>query len=339
MILIGLTLNRKGYEPFIDYVKGLAIIFVVLTHLISTDIHKYTWFCLWGDMAVPLFLIIQVFHAYKKDQVILKWKQICRRIIVPFIIMQVIICLSLIIWNRKIDVSSFEVFGNLGPGAYYPYIYFQFTILLWMIAPLVRKVKTSISLLFIFVIASQLLELSSIYLHIPSDIYRFLFFRYTFLIYLGCLIAKDELVLNRWTFVISLISLFFILMFDGIIGGGKNLSCLFYMDGWRLFHWICYFHVAYILLFLLKWSFDIMDKNSVWKRYLINCGKYSYEIFLFQMFFLTFSPINILCSKFLGDNFFVELTSIILNIAFITIPIILVKSIKKYSKTYMSGGY
>lgn len=326
MTSVELTLNRKGYDPFIDYVKGLAILFVVMTHLISVDIHKYTLFCLWGDMAVPLFLLIQVFHAYKKDRVVLKWKQICRRIIVPFVITQVAICVLLIVLNRKIDVSSFEEFGNLGPGAYYPYIYLQFAILLWMIAPWIKKVKRTISLLFIFMVVSQLLELLSIYLQIPSDVYRFLFFRYTFLIYLGYLIAKGKLALNRWLFVISLISLFLILMFDGIIGGGENLSCLFFMDGWRVFHWICYFHVAYILLFLFKWIFDKTDRNGALNRYFINCGKYSYEIFLFQMFFLTFSPINILCSKFLGDGIFVELTSIILNIAFITIPIIQIKN-------------
>ena len=243
----------------------------------------------------------------------------------PFVITQVAICVSLIIWNRKIDVSFFEEFGNWGPGAYYPYIYLQFAILLWIIAPWIKKVKCTISLLFIFMIVCQLLELLSIYLQIPSDVYRFLFFRYTFLIYLGYLIAKGKLALNRGLFVISLISLFLILMFDGIIRGGKNLSFLFYMNGWRVFHWICYFHVAYILLFLFKWIFDKMDRNWVLNRYFINCGKYSYEIFLFQMFFLTFSPINILCSRLLGDNFFVELTSIILNIAFITIPIIRIK--------------
>lgn len=326
MMSIELTLNRKGYDPFIDYVKGLAMIFVILTHLISPDFYKYTLFCLWGSMAVPLFLLIQVFHAYKKDQVVFKWKQICRRIVVPFVITQVAICVLIIIWNRKIDLSSFEEFGNLGPGAYYPYIYLQFAILLWMIAPLIRKVKSTITLLFIFIIVCQLLELISIYLQIPSDVYRFLFFRYTFLIYLGYLIAKGELVLNSWLFALSLISLLLILMFDGLIGGGKNLSCLFYTDGWRLFHWICYFYVAYILLFFLKWTFDIMDKNGIMNKYLINCGKYSYEIFLFQMFFLTFSPINILCSKIIGNGIFVELISIILNLAFITIPIILIKN-------------
>lgn len=61
-----LTFNRDGYDPLIDYLKGLCILFVVIQHSIPTALHHYTMFALWGRLAVPIFLLIQVFHAYKK---------------------------------------------------------------------------------------------------------------------------------------------------------------------------------------------------------------------------------------------------------------------------------
>ena len=58
-------LNKKGYDPFIDFVKGFCILSVVLTHSLPVWLQQHTLFSLWGGMAVPLFLMIQVFHAYK----------------------------------------------------------------------------------------------------------------------------------------------------------------------------------------------------------------------------------------------------------------------------------
>lgn len=59
-----IRLNRTGYDPFIDYLKWVAILFVVLPH--ALPMHKEIASCLWIDQAVPLFLMIQVFHAYKQ---------------------------------------------------------------------------------------------------------------------------------------------------------------------------------------------------------------------------------------------------------------------------------
>ena len=320
-----LAIKRNGYDPFIDYLKGVSIIFVILTHLFSPELQEQSLFCLWGAMAVPLFMLIQVFHAYKKDSVVLKWKQMCKRIIVPFVMTQVIICMLLILLNGKIEISIFQNFGNYGPGAYYPYIYIQFAILLWLISPYVQKVKNTIVLLVIFIVVSQLLELLSIYLEIDTDVYRLLFFRYTFLIFLGLLLVRGKLKLTIWTGVLSLVSILSILAFEGYVGGGKFLSSAFYMDGWRIFHWICYFYVAYFLLFAMKWSFTHLSESNVVYRYLIDCGKYSYELFLFQMLFLTVSPVNIVCSKLLGTGWYVDFISIVLNLIVITIPVLTYK--------------
>lgn len=64
--VLPLTFKTDGYDPLIDYTKGLCILFVVIQHSIPTVLHHYTMFALWGRLAVPLFLLIQVFHTYKK---------------------------------------------------------------------------------------------------------------------------------------------------------------------------------------------------------------------------------------------------------------------------------
>ena len=61
-----LTLRRDGYDPFIDFVKGVCIVLVVLTHCLPDIVQFYVLFPLWGRPAVPLFLIIQVLHTYKE---------------------------------------------------------------------------------------------------------------------------------------------------------------------------------------------------------------------------------------------------------------------------------
>lgn len=60
-----IPLKTGGYEPLFDYLKGIAIIMVVLAH--GTGCLKdFLLYPLWIDQAVPLFIMIQVFHAYKK---------------------------------------------------------------------------------------------------------------------------------------------------------------------------------------------------------------------------------------------------------------------------------
>ena len=57
--------KRSGYDSFIDFLKGICILLVLLDHSLSL-IKEYSLFAIWGRPAVPIFLLIQVFHAYKR---------------------------------------------------------------------------------------------------------------------------------------------------------------------------------------------------------------------------------------------------------------------------------
>lgn len=94
--MIMITFNKSGYDPFIDFIKAYAIIMVVFTHCIPTSVCNYILGCLWIDVQVPLFLLIQVFHAYKNEKIPeINMKKMAKRIVLPFAIIQIVIFVTL----------------------------------------------------------------------------------------------------------------------------------------------------------------------------------------------------------------------------------------------------
>lgn len=55
-------LVKDGYDPFIDFMKGFCILSVILLHA-TTHFPGQAYTI---GQCVPLFLLIQVFHYYKK---------------------------------------------------------------------------------------------------------------------------------------------------------------------------------------------------------------------------------------------------------------------------------
>ena len=101
------TFKKEGYDESLDYIKGICIILVVLTHCMPDPWRKYTLFPFWGGTAVPLFLIIQVYHAYKKgiDHVKFNFVKLWKRVIWPFVAIELLI-ISLLILFSKMDYLS-----------------------------------------------------------------------------------------------------------------------------------------------------------------------------------------------------------------------------------------
>ena len=133
------TLNRPGYDPFIDFLKGICIIFVIINHCMPVKVMEYTAFFFWGVSAVPIFLIIQVFHAYKKgvNNATINYRRLWKKIIYPFLICELTIFIIVSVRHQHTDFSvyisdaiSLIKYGGYGPGAYYPWIYIQFALIL-----------------------------------------------------------------------------------------------------------------------------------------------------------------------------------------------------------------
>lgn len=313
-----------GYDPFINYVKGICIFFVILAH--NFPYQNETLFSLWGAQAVPCFLLIQVFHVYKKGILTsapTKIGLMVRRIFLPFLttflLSFLILCL---LPNNGIAsiLKSGIAAGGYGPGAYYVWIYLQFVILIVMCRKLFAK-YTGWKLLMVFVLLSSLLELAcyyaSLFLSNFALIYRLSFFRYFFLIYLGYMLVMNNNDKPIKLIILNSVSIVFILLFQY---SNIELEPLFYNNDWKISHWITYFYTFSGFLYLLKFSY-----KHIWKyplELLQQMGKYSYEIFLCQMFVFTFFKIEYLSFSGAGMQ-------VLLYIIFTTIlsifPILFVK--------------
>lgn len=285
--------KSDGYDPFIDFMKGVCIIFVILTHSLPSIIADYTLFSFWGSSAVPLFLMLQVFHTYKQNykNANIKWAKLFRRIIMPFLFTEVVIIL--IKYNNGgaigvLEDSEFfvDVFkrGGLGPGAYYPLIYIQFAFVLPIFVPIFKKWKDSPFLLISFIIVSSLIEIICNIVDLPTWSYRILFIRYFFIIYIGFLLSYKGIVNNLSTILFSVLGIVLIAI---IKYTDISLSPWVWEKTWLTCHWACFIYFACIvlpaLIYIYKRLTDKINFTSFFKR----LGLCSYEIFLFQMFYFS----------------------------------------------------
>lgn len=286
-----IQLKKQGYDPYIDFVKGLCIIAVVFTHALPSTIKDASLFCIWGEMAVPIFLLIQVFHAYKCgldcSKPILTLK-IFKRIIIPFVITLVIILgCKFFLHPEKwmINVSKIAVGGG-GPGSYYPWIYVQFAIILTFLRPILKRMSYTKIAVF-FVIVSILVEILLSYIHLNPEIYRIMFIRYIFLIFLALDWIYNGLKVDAKRILLSVVGLAFILIFHYT---RINMEPIFNNNAWHDFHWICYFWVAYALIWFIGFLFSKVQGSKFVENIVIPAGKGSYEIFLVQMAVFALCP-------------------------------------------------
>lgn len=336
-----ITYNKIEYDPQIDFVKGLCILFVIWTHCISREELGYMLFPYWGDPAVPIFLIIQVFHYYKKGvslripSAVKLWKRILR----PFIIMIALMFLVqyFIYYDTTEGLFSPSLYWDRrGPGSYYIFIYLELAIVIPLFAPLFKKLSTK-WLFFIFVIISQIVELIFSITQCPDNIYRITFFRYTFLIFIGYLLATKGLELNRLTILGGIISMAFLYLFAYTDINMEPLFCT-HLSLWPLCHWVCYIYIAYFFLAFLKYTYTKLRSYSSITTYIERVGKFSYEIYLFQIFY--YATLSIFVGNILSiiDYYPIQrILFIIISTAVCVMPVVYFKSKRVNKKTYSSS--
>lgn len=322
--------NTIAYDPFINFVKGLSIICVVLTHNLPLIIKDCSIFNYWGGMAVPIFLLIQVFHTtryFADGQHTLKdyfnVRKLFKRIILPFCFL--LLCQIIIFFisgNLSIEsIKGIIASGGIGPGSYYIWIYLQFWILTPFAVRIFNYMGGGISAELICVVISILLEIVCSLLDIPEFLYRLLFVRYFFLMFLGIYLYYGDDQISFKRYVLAFIGLAFLIVqsiFD------YNLEPYLFYSGWNLCHFPTYYYVAFLLLPLIK----TLSFRSNWIE---RVGKYSYEIFLLQMFVFTFfQPALNLFSQISGiDNRYVLTIFFIIGTTVLSIfPVIWYKRVK-----------
>lgn len=274
-----IVFNKTGYDPFIDFIKAYAIVCVLLGH--TFPYLNETGYFLWYGMQVPLFVLIQVFHAFKKDKPSIDFKKIAIRIVIPYVLVQLFLFVILLNFgeNEHNLLYRFLANGGMGPGSYYPWIYLQFALLLPIIKKWFDRGNESQKIIFAIAICEGLEILPSL-IHLSDGIYRLLAIRYFFLVYLGWIWVHDGIVLNKKTLFLSFISILTIIYFSYFY---LNCEPLFFDTAWRAHRWPCYYYVAvllsYILYVLYKKTRHLRGVDFL-TRMLARC---SYEIFLIQM--------------------------------------------------------
>jgi len=294
--------NISGYDASIDYLKGISILWIVMTHCVPTRVQDVMLFPLWGAQAVPVFLIIQVFHAYKKgiDNTTFPIGKIWKRIILPFLltigITYIISIGSGLVIHKEIGelTISFLKSGGNGAGSYYFWIYLQFALLLPLISFILKKNSLRSNLIILIIIAESL-EVLCCLLAIPEWLYRLLFFRYFFLVYIGYYLVNYSIKLNPIVVIITILSVPILLIFQY---GSINFEPLFFNSVWKTQHWITYGYDLFVIYVLVE-IYKMTSENRFTQLILLS-GKYSYEIFLWQMIYFCM-PIKKVFTILFGD--------------------------------------
>lgn len=287
--------SKIGHDLSLDFVKGVCILLVVINHCIDNSFSQKVLFWIWGYPAVPLFLLIQVYQLYKKEYcgINLQFGKIWKRALFPFLLVQVILFTYVVITQPTRTLHSITMivyyWGGRGPGSYYPWIYIQFAILLPLLRPLFQRLDEK-ALLVLFLGLSIGSELMCYYTNMSDWVYRLLFLRYIFLIYLGYQMVVRGIVLNLFTVSLSIISLIAVYCF--VILHVDWSPFFFDSKYWPTCHWICYFYIAYPMLYLLCKFFYWLPPNSKFENLFCKMGRHSYAIFIFQLFyFFIFGPL------------------------------------------------
>lgn len=158
----------------------------------------------------------------------------------------------------KVGVSG----GGFGPGSYYPWIFLQMAIIIPMMRPICEKLGKGKSLL-VFLLISEAIEIICSLTLIPDEVYRLLCFRYVMLIWFGWLWAKDGIVFNATTILISVLSLGTIVYLAYV---NSHFEPWLFDTGWTTHRWPCYFWVGILLVGVLYGLYKGLINNKTVKK-------------------------------------------------------------------------
>lgn len=317
------TIELKGkHVEFIDALKGYAIISVLINHSIPLYLKDSVLFDLWGGQAVPVFLLLQAFNYFKKMNYSIKLSRIITKIFIPFILAE----LAIVVLKTNQEISFLQNLKQCiarwgyGSGEYYIWQYFQFMLLLPAAKWLMSKIKEK-NIVWLFIGISILTEVLCSLCKIDEHLYKFLFVRYFFLIYLGYRWSRKGVVLDMKNLVLSIISICAILIFDY---GNVNLEPLFYYSSsWKSFHWLSYFYTFSLFIFIMHF---INKRLGVKIRQCIeNIGRCSWNIFCFQL--VVYSFLSSALFAFIGNNALQGVLYIMTGITVSIIPIMIIKKL------------
>lgn len=281
---------EKGRNVFLDNVKGVCILFVVITHF-SWNLEEIwaMFFPFWIDMAVPIFMIISGYvyalsfsrkkvnclvDAYNANYIICK----IIKYTVPYtIIFGIEIYLEEIRLKQNINIHGIVTLffqGGMGPGSYYYPMLLQLVFIFPIVYFIIKKYKFGILLCFF---ANFIYEVLKTCFSMSEEHYRLLIFRFIFLIGWGVHLAigKDR-IKKLWYIVAEVVGIIYIYMtcYTGYMPT--------YISYWPRTSFMAVLYVIPLFTFFFR-----RYKNTCFKG-LAAVGKASYNIFLVQMLYYRF---------------------------------------------------
>lgn len=313
---------------YIDELKGFAALSVVLLHTLPREALYTTgaYFHIW--QAVPVFVFISFFLLLRKldkcesiRKYYCGYKNVVFKVIVPFIVVQSMLIGTLLVQNNGDEIVRLLKVGGLGPGAYYPYLYVQ----IWLIVPFLYYIlRHRGGWLFVVILGVALNLLAD---RIPYDrVYSSSVFRYLFLSVLAYW-WKEKKVKLTWLIPASIISIIYLSTLNTV-----DYSLLV-GQRWQSQQLPAFF---YTLLFVyVFWYFNKFFSRKLFSFF----GKYSYEIFMSQMFFVAVLPKELFMVQESSLNYIMYVVVLLILSVFPAFIVHEIKRIKneKYSDNPSEG--
>lgn len=262
----------------IDYLKAIAILFVILDHIGIAPSQSLVY-CFGIRMAVPIFMVLSGYTfalSYEKQKSLKEmysWKFL-RGKLERFLVPAVVTCAFM--WCINGNKSFFKMFfwGGYGQGAYYPGLMLQ----MLLIFPIMLKMLECKSVNVLIIVAvNVVLEVAAWLFEINNSLYRITIFRYITYIAVGILIFKG-IKFTIWSLAVS----FFLgVIYIYMIGRMGYQPYIF--KNWSNTALPVVLYIFPIMYFLLNKMKDFNICGVVGKCLEV-IGKASYHILFAQMF-------------------------------------------------------
>ncbi|WP_459925927.1 acyltransferase family protein [Desulfatiferula olefinivorans] len=274
------------YYQEIDFIKSIAILFVIVLHSISIELKLDVLapFHMWH--AVPIFMLIAginsrlyilregyaPFKEYSFEQL----KKKGTRVLIPFGFVLTVEFFIIYFYKGHMEDSlfTFILSGGYGAGSYFVPVFIQHLLFFPLVLIFLNKSKMSFfSKMAVLFCVSILLEKICIFFFISEDLYCLLYVRYFFAAALGAMLLDSKLRVYHMI-ILALISFIYIFYTSYF---GYQISFIY--PAWIFQHAPAYFWT--LMFVLLLWF--LHSKLGLVSEKLSEIGRYSYHIFLFQM--------------------------------------------------------
>lgn len=327
----------KNNVDVLDYLKGIAILSVIFMHSVDRDYLYSIYQELWVGQAVPIFLTITFFLAFRKlsksSNPIRTWfskehvKKTCQRIFPPFLAVTILQICILLLCGRNDLIMNMLYGGGYGPGKYYIWVYIQ----LWIIAPflyvILNRNNRWLGVLFVLLICVILNVICSI---LDVESYGYIFWadlcvRYVFLSAIAFILLHKEDFNKFWLLIFAVFSVVYLEKFRFI----DFEPWVYAPRSWSTQNYPAFFYTLLVIVVLMRIHEWICSKCNL--KFIYWLGKNSWEIFLFQMAIIGFArSVNMH-----GDNhnWCHVIVNLLIAYSLSILPVLFLRKIEKKSRT------